>query len=84
MTQNRLANLSGLCSQYGMDIKNGFVADSAPRHFYNNNPFYVIPEYDFSSGLLSGVDSKQAALAIQPSGMSIQEDLRDGLTVPPS
>ena len=40
VTQNRLANLSGLCSQYGMDIKNGFVADSAPRHFYNNNPFY--------------------------------------------
>lgn len=83
VTQNRLANLSGLCSQYGMDIKNGFVADSAPRHFYNNNPFYVIPEYDFSSGLLSGVDSKQAALAIQPSGMTIQEDLRDGLTVTP-
>lgn len=83
VTQNRLANLSGLCSQYGMDIKNGFVADSAPRHFYNNNPFYVIPEYDFSSGLLSGGDSKQAALAIQPSGMTIQEDLRDGLTVTP-
>ena len=83
VTQNRLANLSGLCSQYGMDIKNGFVADSAPRHFYNNNPFNVIPEYDFSSGLLSGVDSKQAALAIQPSGMTIQEDLRDGLTVTP-
>jgi len=29
------------------------------------------------------VDSKQAALAIQPSGMTIQEDLRDGLTVTP-
>lgn len=82
-TKDTLTNLDALCSQYGMDIKNGFVADPAPQHYYNNNPFYVIPEYDFSSGILTGVDSNQAALAIQPSGMTIQDKLRDGLTVTP-
>lgn len=82
-TKDALANLDSLCSQYGMDIKNGFVADSAPQHYYNNNPFYVIPEYDFSSDILTGVDSDQAALAVQPSGMTIQDKLRDGLTVTP-
>lgn len=82
-TQDSLANLTALCSDYGMDLKNGFVGDSASQHFYNNNPFNVIPDYDFSSGMLDGVDSQDAALIIQPSGMTIQEDLRDGLTVSP-
>lgn len=68
---------------YGMDLRNGFVADPAPQHFYSNNPFNVIPDYDFSSGLLTGVDSGQAALAVQPSGMTIQENLREGLSVSP-
>lgn len=82
-SKDALTNLDSLCSQYGMDIKNGFVADPAPQHYYNNNPFYVIPEYDFSSGILTGVDSDEAALAIQPSGMTLQTKLRDGLTVTP-
>ena len=59
------------------------MADPAPQHFYSNNPFNVIPDYDFSSGLLTGVDSGQAALAVQPSGMTIQENLREGLSVSP-
>lgn len=82
-TKDTLTNLDTLCSQYGMDIKNGYVADPAPQHYYNNNPFYVIPEYDFSSAILTGVDSNQAALAIQPSGMTIEAKLPDGLTVTP-
>ena len=82
-TQDTLTNLTSLCSMYGMDLRNGFVADPAPQHFYSNNPFNVIPDYDFSSGLLTGVDSGQAALAVQPSGMTIQENLREGLSVSP-
>lgn len=76
-------NLTGLCSQYGMDLKNGFVADSAPQHYYNNNPFQIIPEYNFSGGVINNVESSDAALLIQPSGMTIQDNLRDGLTVEP-
>ena len=37
-TQDTLSNLTDFISQYGMDLKNGFVADPAPQHYYNNNP----------------------------------------------
>lgn len=80
-TQNTLTNLTQLCSQYGMDLINGFVADPAPQHFYNNNPFYVIPEYGFASGILSDINSSDAALLVQPAGMTVQENPREGVTV---
>ena len=83
ISEDEKTTLTALCSMYGMDLRNGFVADPAPQHFYSNNPFNVIPDYDFSSGLLTGVDSGQAALAVQPSGMTIQENLREGLSVSP-
>lgn len=82
-TQDTLVNLTEFCSQYGMDLKNGFVADPAPQHFYNNNPFNVIPDYDFASSLLTGIDSSAAALLVQPSGMTIQENPPEDITVQP-
>lgn len=82
-TKEPLTNLTSLCADYGMDLKNGFVGDSGAQHFYNNNPFNVIPDYDFSGSMLDGIDSQDAALIVQPSGMTIQQDLRDGLTVSP-
>lgn len=82
-TQNTLTNLTEFISQYGMDLKNGFVADPAPQHFYNNNPFNVIPDYDFASSLLSGIDSSAAALLVQPAGMTIQENPSEDIAVQP-
>ena len=83
-TQDTLSNLTDFISQYGMDLKNGFVADPAPQHYYNNNPFNVIPDYDFASSLLSGIDSSAAALLVQPAGMIIQENPRRTLRSSPS
>ena len=82
-TQDTLSNLTDFISQYGMDLKNGFVADPAPQHYYNNNPFNVIPDYDFASSLLSGVDSSAAALLVQPAGMTIQENPSEDIAVQP-
>lgn len=63
--------------------ENGFVADPAPQHYYNNNPFNVIPDYDFASSLLSGIDSSAAALLVQPAGMTIQENPSEDIAVQP-
>lgn len=82
-TPSGCPNLAALCADYGMELKNGFVADSAPGHFYSRNPFYIIPEYDYSSGMLSGIGTDDAALLPNPSGMTISESLRDGLSVKP-
>lgn len=82
-TQDTLSNLTDFISQYGMNLKNGFVADPAPQHYYNNNPFNVIPDYDFASSLLSGVDSSAAALLVQPAGMTIQENPSEDIAVQP-
>ena len=82
-TPSGCPNLAALCADYGMELKNGFVADSAPGHFYSRNPFYIIPEYDYSSGMLSGIGTDDAALLPNPSGMTISESLRGGLSVKP-
>ncbi len=82
-TGEELSNLNGLMADYGIRFLNGYVADTAPQHFYSNNPFIVIPEYDYSSGLLEGVGSGTPALLMNPAGLSIQEDLREGLEVMP-
>ena len=82
-TQDTLSNLTDFISQYGMDLKNGLVADPAPQHYYNNNPFNVIPDYDFASSLLSGIDSSAAALLVQPAGMTIQENPSEDIAVQP-
>ena len=81
VTESGTPNLTALCAQYGMDLKNGYVADTASGHFYGGSQFNVIPTYDFSAGLLTNVGSKTAALLVQPSGMTLNENLRDGLTV---
>lgn len=82
-TGEELSNLNALMADYGISFLNGYVADTAPQHFYSNNPFLVIPEYDYSSGLLEGVGSDTPALLMNPAGLSIQEELREGLTVTP-
>lgn len=82
-TEQELTNLNQLCGEYGMSLLNGFAADQAPQHYYQNNPFSVIPEYDLSSGLFTGIDSSESALLTYPAALSIQEDLRDGLEVTP-
>ncbi|MCD7907706.1 MAG: GldG family protein [Clostridium sp.] len=82
-TESGCPNLTALCADYGMELKNGYVADTAPGQFYNNNPFLFFPEYDFSSGMLDKITSRDPALLSNPSGMTISQDLRDGLTVSP-
>lgn len=82
-TRDELSNLNALMADYGISFLNGYVADTAPQHFYSNNPFLVIPEYDYSSGLLEGVGSDTPALLLNPAGLSIEDNLREGLQVMP-
>lgn len=76
-------NLTELLGKYGMNLVNGYVADPAPQHYYNNNPFYIFPEYDVSSGMLTGINSSDPALFLNPSALTVAEDLEEGLSVTP-
>lgn len=78
-----LTNLNSLCAEYGMDLKNGFTADQAPGHYYQNNPFSIIPEHDNSSGMLTGISTSDSILLNYAGAIEIQEELRDGLNVSP-
>ncbi len=76
-------NLAELLERYGMIPANGYAADPAPQHFYNNNPFYIFPEYDHSSEVLAGISDSDPALLLNPSALTVAEQLEDGLSVTP-
>ena len=86
-TPSGCPNLTELMSRYGMNLAGGYVADPAPQHYYNNNPFYIFPEYDHSSGLssklLTGIGSNDPALLLNPSALTVSEELEEGLSVTP-
>lgn len=82
-TPSGCPNLTELLGSYGMKLINQFVADPAPQHYYNNNPFYIFPEYDTSSDLLTGISSSDPALLLNPAALSVSDQLEDGLTVTP-
>lgn len=82
-TPSGCPNLTELLGKYGMNLINKFVADPAPQHFYNNNPFYIFPEYNASSGLLTGISSSDPALLLNPSALTVADNLDDELTVTP-
>ncbi len=82
-TAEPLSNLYSLCSQYGIDFQNGYAADQTPGHYYQQNPFHVIPQYDYASGLFTGISDSDAALLVNPAALHIQEALPEGITVEP-
>lgn len=74
-----LPNLEAIMQAYGLDLADGYIADT--QRFYQNSYYNIFPVFDTSSEICSGFTSDSLALVINARGMTVQEDLRDGLSI---
>lgn len=75
----KLPNLEAVMSEYGIELADGYIADT--QRFYQNSYYNIFPVFDTSNEICSGFTSDSLALVINARGMTVQEDLRDGLIV---
>jgi ABC-2 type transport system permease protein len=82
-TDSTLTNFETLMTEYGMQMADGYIADTGNRH-YQDNYYYVFPEYNSDSSLVSSFDSdKDLTLMINSHGMTQVTPARDSITVEP-
>ena len=53
-------NLDALLAEYGMILGKGYAADTS--RFYQNNPYYIFPEYNHASQVVSGIGDDELTL----------------------
>lgn len=80
-SENDRPNLKEVMSAYGLTLEDGYVADMSQN--YQRNPYAVFPTMDSSSQIMTGVDSKTAALIIEGTAMSQMEELPAEVEIEP-
>lgn len=73
-----LSNLNGLLLEYGMEVVDGYMADT--ERCYQQNPYYVFPTLSVSGDMATGLES-QMVLMLYPRGMQTVDPVRDTITV---
>lgn len=76
--KNELTNLNGLLLEYGLEVVDGYIADT--ERCYQQNPYYVFPTLSVSDTMATGLDSKMV-LMLYPRGMQTVDPARDTITV---
>ena len=71
-------NLNAFMEQYGMTKTDGYIADM--QRCYQGNYYYIFPEISASGDLGDGLESDMVLL-VNSAGFTVQEDLRDTLSV---
>ena len=74
-------NLSSVMEYYGLKKVEGIIAEGDSNARLSNNPFYIIPSY--SSHQITDPLTKYYMITTYDQGISISEDLREGLNVSP-
>jgi len=77
----KLTNFETLCSDYGLRIADGMIADT--QRCYQNNPYLFFPQVDTSVDAASGVDSDATLMMYASRGFSISQPTRSTITVTP-
>lgn len=77
-TDKQLSNLYGLLLEYGMEVVEGYMADT--QRCYQQNPYYVFPTLSVSGDLATGLKSEMV-LMLYPHGMQTVEPARETITV---
>ena len=73
-----LSNLNGLLLEYGLEVLEGYIADT--ERCYQQNPYYVFPTLAVSGDMAEGLES-QMVLMVYPRGMKSVDPARDTITV---
>lgn len=77
-TENQLTNLNGFLAEYGLEVQNGFAADT--QKCYQQNPYYVLPTLSASDGMAAGLQSN-VVLMLYPKAIKEVTPARDSITV---
>ncbi len=78
-----LPNLYALMEEYGVSAQEGLVIEGNPNYYAYSTPYCLLPDYGshtIVSPLVSGGYYVMLPIA---QGLTVSEDLRDGLTVAP-
>lgn len=75
----KLPNLEAVMEQYGLRMADGYIADT--QRFYQNSYYNIFPVLDTASEVNSGIREDSLALVINARGMTVEEELREGLSV---
>ncbi len=72
-------NLDALLAGYGMILEKGYAADTS--RFYQNNPYYIFPEYNHDSQVVSGISDDELTLLTGSAVISLVEEVPEGVAV---
>ncbi len=75
-----LPNLEALMKEYGMQLEDGYVADT--QRNYQQNPYYIFPQISATGDLADGM-STDMVLIINSRGMTETDPARDTITMTP-
>ena len=79
VSENERPNLKEVMEAYGLVLEDGYVADMSQN--YQRNPYAIFPTMDNSSEIMTGIDSKTAALVIEGTAMSQMEELPENVEI---
>lgn len=77
-SKQKLSNLNGLLMEYGMEVIDGYVADT--ERCYQQNPYYVFPTLSVSGDMAANLQSEMV-LMLYPRGLKTVDPERDTITV---
>lgn len=77
-TDKQLTNLNGFLAEYGLEVQEGFAADT--QKCYQQNPFYVLPTLSAEGGMTNGMQS-QTILMLYPKAIKEVTPARDSITI---
>lgn len=79
-SEKSMTNLNGLLKDYGMQVANGYVADT--QQCYQGNYYYLVPTLNVSGDMASSISSN-SVLMINSKGLTQVDPVRDTITTEP-
>jgi ABC-2 type transport system permease protein len=74
-----LPNFEALCTDYGMTVAPGLIADT--QRYYQNNPFLFFPKVDSSVDAANNLTNDSTVLFYGARGVTLTDPVRDTVTV---
>lgn len=78
VTEKTLPNLEAFVKIYGIEIGEGYAADT--KQCYQNNVFAIFPEVTAGSNYTSGISSDAIPLILNSKGLTLTEPEKDTIT----
>ncbi len=77
-TEDSLPNLEGILSDYGLEMANGYIADT--ERCYQGNYYYIFPELNVYEELADNLSTEMVML-INSLGLTMKDDVDDDIEI---